>query len=79
MKNREADLLALANETGEEIRSLRMKQNDARIIANETGTELVDLKMELSKVQQELNYYKQQASLGKQNEVINDTFKQVEA
>lgn len=56
-----------------------MKQNDARLIANETGTELVDLKMELSKVQQELSYYKQQASLGKQNEIINDTFKQVEA
>jgi len=78
MKNRENDLLALANETGEEIRSLRMKQNDARLIANETGSELVDLKDELNRVKAELNLYKQ-ASAGKQNQIINDTFKQVEA
>jgi len=56
-----------------------MKQNDARLIANETGTEIVDLKTELSKVKQELNYYKQQTLSGKQNENINDTYKQVEA
>ncbi|OUM67412.1 hypothetical protein PIROE2DRAFT_67022, partial [Piromyces sp. E2] len=77
MKNRENDLLALANETGEEIRSLRMKQNDARLIANETGSELVDLKDELNRVKAELSLYKQQASAGKQNQIINDTYKQV--
>jgi len=56
-----------------------MKQNDARLIANETGSELVDLKDELNRVKAELNLYKQQASVGNQNKIVNDTYKQVEA
>ncbi len=56
-----------------------MKQNDARLIANETGSELVTLKDELNRVQNELKFYKQQASLEKEKQNINDTYKQVEA
>jgi len=56
-----------------------MKQNDAKLIANETCSEIVNLKEELNRVQNELNFYKQQVPLEKQNKHINDTLKQVEA
>jgi len=57
-KGIERDLLTMANETGEEIRRLQIKQKDSNLLATECGQELCEAKGELEQACQYINQLK---------------------
>jgi len=65
-KNKENDLLIMANETGEEIRRLQMKQRDTNLLASECGQELCDAKCDLESAFKYIQELKQQINNSEQ-------------
>jgi len=59
-KEKEKDLLIMANETGEEIRRLQLKQKDSNLLATECGQELCDVKCDLENAFKYINELKSQ-------------------
>lgn len=65
-KEKEKDLLIMANETGEEIRRLQMKQKDSNLLATECGQELCDVKCDLENAFKYINELKGQINNSEQ-------------
>jgi len=59
-KEKERDLLTMANETGEEIRRLQLKQKDSNLLATECGQELCEVKLDLENAFKYINELKGQ-------------------